>query len=114
MIATAPRAESALRYNEKGYLADFDTWDENVARTLAAEQGLELSDCHWAVIRFLREYYAFHEIPPSPEVVMRGVGHQISPHVPCKRRDLKRLFPDGGCKQACRIAGLPTHYCHSC
>jgi tRNA 2-thiouridine synthesizing protein E len=103
-----------VQFNKKGHLASFGDWDNELAEALAAEDGLRLTDCHWTVINFLREYYAFHEMPPSPKVIIREIGHQISRHTPCTRKGLEGLFPSGGCKQACRIAGLPSYYCHSC
>ena len=103
-----------LHVNAKGHLVRFDEWDPEVARAIAADEGLELSDCHWKVIEFLRSYYATHEMPPSPRVVVKTIGQEISAHVPCTRKHLEALFPNGGCKQACRVAGLPRYYCHSC
>ncbi|MGD8207994.1 MAG: TusE/DsrC/DsvC family sulfur relay protein [Thiohalocapsa sp.] len=103
-----------VHFNKKGHLAHFDRWDNTLAEALAAEVGLTLTECHWSVINFLREYYAFHEMPPSPKVIIRAIGHDVSRHTPCTRKTLEALFPEGGCKQACRIAGLPEYYCHSC
>ncbi len=114
LMITTQIAGRDIHLNPKGHLARFDDWDESVAEALATEQGLTLEPCHWAVIRFLREYYEFHEIPPSPKVIAREVGNQVSPHLPCTRKNLNSLFPAGGCKQACRLAGLPDYYCHSC
>ncbi|ESQ14725.1 MAG: hypothetical protein N838_10970 [Thiohalocapsa sp. PB-PSB1] len=102
-----------VHFNQKGHLASFTDWDDDLARALAADEGLSLTDCHWTVIQFLREYYAFHQIPPSPKVMIRSIGHEVSMHSPCARRNLESLFPDGGCKQACRIAGLPDFYYHA-
>jgi tRNA 2-thiouridine synthesizing protein E len=101
-----------LELNRKGHLARFDDWDRDIAQALAEEEGLALTDCHWSVINFLRDYYGTHEIPPSPRVVIKSIGSEISAHVPCTRKHLESLFPGGGCKQACRIAGLPDYYCH--
>ncbi len=103
-----------LELNRKGHLARFDDWDRDVAQAMAEDEGLTLTDCHWSVIGFLRDYYATHEIPPSPRVVVKTIGQEISAHVPCTRKHLDALFPKGGCKQACRIAGLPNYYCHAC
>ncbi|MGE5154709.1 MAG: TusE/DsrC/DsvC family sulfur relay protein [Bdellovibrio bacteriovorus] len=101
-----------LELNRKGHLVHFDHWDRGIAEALAAEEGLTLTDCHWSVINFLRDYYTTHEIAPSPRVVIKSIGQEISAHVPCTRKHLESLFPGGGCKQACRIAGLPDYYCH--
>lgn len=107
-------AGQEVRFNKKGMLAVFNDWDNDLAEALASEEGLELTDCHWTVIHYMREYYAFHEIPPSPKVLIRAIGAQVSMHTPCTRKTLEALFPDGGCRQACRIAGLPEYFCQSC
>ena len=103
-----------LDLNAKGFLADFGAWDKEVAEVIAADEGLALSECHWKVIDFLRDYYATHEIPAPPRLIVKEIGHELETAGPCRQRDLKALFPDGGCKQACRIAGLPDYYCFSC
>jgi len=103
-----------LAVGRKGFLAHFDAWDHEVANALAAEQGLVLTPRHWLVIEYLRDYYKEFGHPPSPKLVIQAVGEAISPHVACTRRTLEGLFPAGGCKQACHIAGLPDYFCHSC
>jgi len=103
-----------LEFNPKGFLARFNDWDRTVAAGIAAEEGLTLSDCHWRVIDFLREYFHTYDHPPSPRLVIRSVGEHLTRNAPCTRKTLAALFPGGGCKQACRIAGLPDYYCHSC
>ena len=111
-MTTTQIADSDL--NTRGFLARFDEWNHDRAVALAAAEKLTLGDAHWSVISFLRDYYATHEMPPTPRLVIKAVGHLISAHVPFTRRDLEALFPGGGCKQACRIAGLPDYYCHGC
>ena len=113
-MSTAQITGRQLEFNKQGHLVAFDAWDHEVAEALAEEEGLTLTDCHWKVIHFLRDYYATHEMPPSPRVVIKSIGHEVSEHVPCTRKHLESLFPNGGCKQACRVAGLPRSYCHSC
>jgi tRNA 2-thiouridine synthesizing protein E len=46
--------------------------------------------------------------------VIKAVGEKLIQNARCTRKALEALFPQGGCKQACRIAGLPDYYCHSC
>ena len=97
----------------KGFLASFTDWDEDVARALAAADGLELQECHWKAIRFIRSYFQQFEIPPLPRVMIREVGDELSSYR-CTYKTLKQLFPNGGCRQACRLAGLPDYYCTAC
>ncbi|MCP4284999.1 MAG: TusE/DsrC/DsvC family sulfur relay protein [Gammaproteobacteria bacterium] len=102
-----------IQLNDKGYLVNFEDWDINVAETLAGMDKLTLTRCHWVAIDFMREFYRQFEIPPSPRVLLKAVGNQIYENG-CSRRDLDRIFPNGGCKHACRLAGLPDAYCHAC
>ncbi|MGA7980148.1 MAG: TusE/DsrC/DsvC family sulfur relay protein [Chromatiaceae bacterium] len=106
-------ADRRVELNAKGHLARFDDWDRDVAEGLAEAEGLTLTKCHWAVIEFLRDYYATFEHPPSPRLIIKAVGAQLTMNAPCTRKTLDALFPDGGCKQACRVAGLPDYYCHA-
>lgn len=113
MLATQI-AGRELEINPKGFLVNFDDWDKDVAETIAAEEGLTLTDCHWAMIHFLRDYYRELAHPPSPHIIIKSIGDQLTLNARCTHRTLEGLFPGGGCKQACRIAGLPDYYCHAC
>ena len=44
--------------NDVGFLVAYDQWDEKLGAELARLIGLELTDRHWAVLRFLRMDYA--------------------------------------------------------
>jgi TusE/DsrC/DsvC family sulfur relay protein len=102
-----------LEVNSTGYLINFDDWNEDFAKIVAENEHLELSDCHWKAIYFLRDFYREYQVPPSPRVVTKAIGEKVKSWG-CTNKDLERAFPLGGCKQACRLAGLPDHYCHSC
>lgn len=104
-----------VQFNRRGHLAEFDAWDRDLAQALATREGLTLVDAHWAVLDFLRAYYRQNDFAPSPRVILREIGERLGrPGLSAKRRDLEALFPNGGCKQACRLAGLPDYFCHSC
>lgn len=105
--------ERTLQLGNKGFLLHFEDWDDNVAKEMAAREGLELQECHWVAIRFIREYFTNYEVPPNPRNLIKEIGEKIDAHR-CTRTTLKKLFPDGGCSQACRLAGLPDYYCHAC
>ncbi|MGF1545933.1 MAG: TusE/DsrC/DsvC family sulfur relay protein [Thiotrichales bacterium] len=113
-MTTLQVSSRSLPLNPHGFLASFSDWDEDVTRELAAADGLELTDCHWTAIRFLREYFAKYEVPPSPRTMIRTVGEQLHQSGRCTHKHLKAMFPRGGCKQACRLAGLPDYYCQAC
>ena len=91
--------------DDEGYLVDPADWNEEIAEALARQERIALSDAHWAVIRFMRQYYDEHHIAPDARHVMkhlvayRGAASE-------DRNDLFKLFPYGYVKQACRIAGM--------
>jgi tRNA 2-thiouridine synthesizing protein E len=88
-------------FDSEGFLSDFRQWTEEVARILAQESGLEaLTDVHWQVIRFLREYYLQNGRAPLHRELKKGTGMSLL--------EIENLFP-GGLKQgARRLAGLPN------
>jgi len=100
-----------LELNNKGYLANFDSWSRVFAMEIAEEHNLELTDCHWHVINFLRDYQAQFGLAPDPRDIIKKLSKQINPNVPCTRKNLENLFGEGGCQLACKIAGLPDCHC---
>ena len=42
--------------DKAGYLLDYTLWDEGMVPLLAQEENIELSDAHWEVVRFVREF----------------------------------------------------------
>ena len=114
MISAKQNAGQEPELNQKGHLARFDDWSRELAEALAEKEGLTLTDCHWSVIEYLRQFYTEYDTSPSPRLVIKDIGEKLTLNAPCTRKTLDSLFPDGGCRQACRIAGLPEYYCHSC
>jgi len=97
--------ELALRLDDEGYLVDPADWNERVAEMLALREQVALTEEHWAVIRFMREYYDGHQIAPDARHVMKHLA-QVKGAEKSDRNDLFRLFPYGYVKQACKIAGM--------
>ena len=83
-----------------GYLVDTQKWTKEVAEILAeSEMPQGLSEDHWRVIDFLRQYYLEWKAAPPVRMLSRETGLSL--------RDLKHLFPNGLAKHACRYAGMP-------
>ena len=47
-----------VHVDDEGFLTDPAEWDEPMAKALAAAIGIDLTDAHWAVLRFLRADFA--------------------------------------------------------
>ena len=93
-----------LATDQEGYLVEPAEWNEHVARALAANENIELSDEHWAVIHFMRGYYQQHQVAADVRFVIRHLKDDLGKDD--ARSLVFRLFPYGYVKQACKIAGM--------
>ncbi|MBC8520335.1 MAG: TusE/DsrC/DsvC family sulfur relay protein [Gammaproteobacteria bacterium] len=96
----------AVEVDEEGYLSDINDWTRDVAAVLAADEDVELTDAHWEVIDFLREYYDEYQIAPAVRVLTKALGKKLGKEKG-NSKYLYELFPFGPAKQACKIGGLP-------
>jgi tRNA 2-thiouridine synthesizing protein E len=105
-IINNPDTSSPLRSEYELELAD---WDETQARRTAEQEGIELTDEHWDVVRYLRTAY-LEQGPPDNG---REASDMLDMHYASRggRKYLRRLFPKGPVAQGMRIAGLtvPPH-----
>ncbi len=96
----------AVVTDSEGYLLDPADWSEEFVRAEAAREGLELSDEHWQVIRFLRNHYETYRLQVSVRDMLRHFRQVWGPDLASNRR-LHDMFPRGGPqKQGNRLAGL--------
>lgn len=89
--------------DEEGYLIEPRDWNEEVAKQLALQENIQLTEDHWDAIRFMREYYADHQIAPDVRHVTKHLSQRLGPD---SRNAVFELFPYGYVKQACKIAGM--------
>jgi len=92
--------------DEEGYLVNLADWTEDVAAAIAKEEKIDLSQNHWEVVNFLRDYYNEYQIAPAVRVLTKAIGKKLGPEKGSSQY-LYELFPYGPAKQACKIAGLP-------
>jgi len=95
-----------LETDPEGYLSNLDEWTPAVAEAMASADGQELTEEHWEVIRFLRDFYAEYAMAPAVRILTREIGKKMGKEK-ANARYLYNLFPYGPGKQACRYAGLP-------
>jgi TusE/DsrC/DsvC family sulfur relay protein len=93
-----------IHVDPEGFLTSYDEWDEELARQLAAQIGIDLTDAHWKAIRFLRDDYASQR----ETATLRRVS--VIGGIPT--RELFVLFPKKPAKKMAYIAGLPKP--HGC
>ena len=92
--------------DEEGYLLNLAEWNEDIGKVLAQSENVEMTDAHWEVVNFLRDYYNEYQIAPAVRVLTKAIGKQLGPEKG-NSKYLYELFPYGPAKQAYKIAGLP-------
>jgi TusE/DsrC/DsvC family sulfur relay protein len=105
-MPTVEIAGKSIEVDEEGYLTNLADWDKDVADYLAKEEKVDMSDSHWEVVNFLREYYEEYQIAPAVRVLTKAIAKKLGPDKG-NNKYLYELFPYGPAKQACKIAGLP-------
>ncbi len=91
---------------ENGYLVEINDWSEAVAEAMAKEDGIELTDKHWDVIKYLRDEHINNGgNEPMERVLMKDMG-KIWGKKPTSK-ELYVLFPLAPTKQGRKLAGLP-------
>lgn len=95
-----------LALNEEGFLLEMGDWNDEVAVELARLNQIELTEAHWEIVRFIRDYYKQFKHLPNARVFTKAIAKQFGADKG-NSRYLHRLFPQGPLKYACKLAGLP-------
>jgi tRNA 2-thiouridine synthesizing protein E len=99
-MPTTTIGTTEVEVDQEGFFVHPDQWTEEMARDLAAREGItELTDAHWTVLRFMRSEYFEKGTGPTVRVLGKSSGVSV--------KDLYQLFPKGPAKMAARIAGIP-------
>jgi TusE/DsrC/DsvC family sulfur relay protein len=86
--------------DEDGFIEDPAVWNENLAVELAKVEDVEtLTEDHWKVINYLRNYFQQFGIAPMIRKLCKETGYDL--------KTIYVLFPSGPAKGACKVAGLP-------
>lgn len=91
-------AGQTVNIDDEGYLEDYKQWNEDIAKEIAKEEGIDLTDKHWEVLKYIREQYE-----TGASLTIRKVGKSGITDI----KELYKLFPGGPLKKSSRIAGIP-------
>ena len=84
------------------FLNDGDFWSVDIAEKLAKKMKIaefELTDIHWKVINYVRDYYG--KYGKGPEIV------KVAKNCDLNSNEMCILFPCGLVRGAYKVAGLP-------
>lgn len=98
-------ADRRVETDAEGYLTNPDDWNESVAEQLATGEGVHLTDEHWRVLKFMRDYYDAHQVAADARFTIKFLADEMG-YGKEARNYLFQLFPYGYVQQACKIAGM--------
>lgn len=92
--------------DKHGYLTELDEWNPEIAEHIAELEQIKMTDNHWEVVHFVRDFYQEYQTSPAIRLLVKAMKKQLGED---KGNSiyLYKLFPKGPAKQATRIAGLP-------
>jgi tRNA 2-thiouridine synthesizing protein E len=89
-----------VEFDNDGFMLETALWHDAVANAIAQEEGIaEMSEDHWKIVNFIREYWKEHDLAPPVRLVCQQCGFSV--------RRIYKLFASGPARGACRVAGLP-------
>lgn len=89
-----------------GFLINLEDWNEDVAKVIATEEGVDLTERHQGFIKYLRDEYINNNAnQPNNRAILKDMGKLWGEKIDSK--SMYDLFPGNLSKQGGRIAGLP-------
>jgi tRNA 2-thiouridine synthesizing protein E len=99
-MATFTHGDVSIEVDEDGFMQEPDLWNKEVAAALATTEGVDdLTDEHWKVVEYLRNYFLQFGVAPMIRKLCKETGFNL--------KKIYELFPSGPAKGACKVAGLP-------
>jgi tRNA 2-thiouridine synthesizing protein E len=98
-MSLATIAGHEVNVDEEGFMTVYDEWSEEVGTELATNIGIDMTDRHWEVVKFLRDDFASEGETATLRRVSTIGG------IPTK--EMFQLFPKKPAKKMSYVAGLP-------
>ncbi len=97
-MAEKTYASVTVNIDEEGYMTDAGQWTKELAAEIAKEEGIDLTDTHYAVLEFIRE-----KVASGAVLTIRSIGKSGATDI----KGFYQLFPGAPLKKATKIAGVP-------
>lgn len=92
--------------DKDGFLMDLNDWSPEVAKILAQQEDIELTEQHWEVLQALQQFYAEFDLSPAMRPLTRYLKEKLGADKATSIY-LLQLFPGSPAKVAAKLAGLP-------
>jgi tRNA 2-thiouridine synthesizing protein E len=89
-----------IELDNDGFMLDPELWNDEVARAIANDEGIdEMTEDHWKIVNFIRDYWKEHDLAPAVRLICKKLDVGV--------RQIYKLYTSGPARGACRVAGLP-------
>lgn len=90
-----------------GFLENIEDWSEAVAKQIAEQEGVNMSERHWDLINYLRDEFLNNAgNQPNTRNMVKALSKKWDDKS-VNAKSLYDLFPGDPSKQAGKIGGLP-------
>jgi len=91
--------EIKIEVDEDGFMQEPEQWNDEIAVALATTEAVDnMTEEHWKLVHYLRDYYLKFGIAPMIRKLCKETGFPL--------KKVYELFPSGPAKGACKVAGL--------
>ena len=97
-MAQKTYAGVAVDVTDEGYFTNPSQWTKEIAKEIAKEEGIDLTDDHFKVLEYLRDRFAKGEA-----LSIRGINKSGIVDV----KAFYQMFPGAPLKKSTKIAGIP-------
>jgi len=97
-------ALDSVERTDEGYLVNSSDWNEEIATELFAEEGIDVTERHWDIVRYVREE-TLNGNEPNERSIMKAMGKIWGEKVSSKL--MYEMFPMMPSKQGLKIGGCP-------
>ncbi len=91
-------AGNMVEINEEGYLINPEEWNNEIAKAIASEENIELTDKHFEVLNFIRD-----KVISGATLTIRSINKSGI----VDTKTFYQMFPGAPLKLATKIAGVP-------
>ena len=97
---------NTIETDSDGYLADLNDWSEDLVAVIAAADGVEMTDRHMDLVKYLRDEHINNGgNEPNERQILKAMSKLWGEKVSSK--DMYTMFPGTPSKQGRKWAGLP-------
>ncbi len=97
-------ALESVERTAEGYLVNSNDWNEEIAAAIFAEEGIDPTQEHWDVVKYVREE-TLGGNEPNERGIMKAMGKIWGRKVSSK--EMYEMFPGMPSKQGLKIGGCP-------